>query len=74
MVCNIVKLTRKPDNSGLLCYISYMIDLLVYKMQNCSGGVNQDCIKSQQMGEDWKCFFAQVYNCDEAVSCRVAML
>ena len=29
-------------------------------MQNCSGGVNQDCIQAQQLGEEWKCFFAQV--------------
>ena len=27
-------------------------------MQNCSGGVNQDCIKANPT-EEWKCFFAQ---------------
>ena len=28
-------------------------------MQNCAGGVNQDCIAANP-GEEWKCFMAQV--------------
>ena len=28
-------------------------------MQNCVGGVNQDCVKANR-GEEWKCFMAQV--------------
>ena len=32
-------------------------------MQNCSGGINQACIKSQPPGDEWKCFFAQVRTC-----------
>ena len=28
-------------------------------MQNCMGGVNQDCIAANT-GEEWKCFMAQV--------------
>ena len=32
----------------------------VFKMQNCSDGVNQDCIKAMTpMNETWKCFMAQ---------------
>jgi len=27
-------------------------------MQNCAGGVNQDCIKGE-MADPWKCFFPQ---------------
>ncbi|XP_065887728.1 uncharacterized protein [Dysidea avara] len=30
----------------------------VYKMQNCKGGVNQDCIAANPT-EEWKCFMAQ---------------
>ncbi|XP_065887895.1 uncharacterized protein [Dysidea avara] len=30
----------------------------VYKMQNCTGGVNQDCIAANPT-EEWKCFMAQ---------------
>ena len=29
-------------------------------MQNCTGGVNQDCVKAYApQGEDWRCFFPQ---------------
>jgi hypothetical protein len=31
----------------------------VFKMQNCSGGVNSDCIAAANPGEEWMCFFAQ---------------
>ncbi|XP_064394259.1 uncharacterized protein LOC135341593 [Halichondria panicea] len=32
----------------------------VFKMQNCAGGVNQDCVKDlSPKGEEWKCFFPQ---------------
>lgn len=30
----------------------------VFQMQNCSGGVNQECIRANK-GSEWKCFFAQ---------------
>ena len=34
---------------------------LVFNMQNCSGGVDQDCINAYEgTGETWKCFMAQV--------------
>ena len=32
---------------------------VVFKMQNCSDGVNSDCIAAYP-GEEWKCFFPQV--------------
>ena len=32
---------------------------LVFNMQKCMGGVNQDCIAANT-GEEWKCFMAQV--------------
>jgi len=37
-------------------------------MQNCKGGVNQDCIAANPT-EEWKCFMAQVchYNVHNAV-------
>lgn len=32
----------------------------VYKMQNCTGGLNQDCVRAYSpQGEEWRCFFAQ---------------
>ncbi len=32
----------------------------VFKMQNCVGGVNQDCVKAYSASnEEWKCFFPQ---------------
>lgn len=32
-------------------------------MQNCSGGVDQDCIAAYSGSNDtWKCLMAQVYN------------
>ncbi|XP_065183346.1 uncharacterized protein LOC135814192 [Sycon ciliatum] len=31
----------------------------VYKMQNASSGVNQDCITKTPEADQWKCFFAQ---------------
>ena len=37
--------------------------LLVFDMQNCSGGVNQDCIAANPT-EEWRCFMAQVIHCD----------
>ena len=33
--------------------------ILVFDMQNCIGGVNQDCV-ADNPDEEWKCFFAQV--------------
>ena len=36
----------------------------VFMMQNCSMGVNQDCIAGYtSKGETWRCFFAQVHIC-----------
>ena len=32
---------------------------LVFNMQQCMDGVNQDCIAANT-GEEWKCFMAQV--------------
>ena len=35
--------------------------ILVFNMQNCSDGVNQDCIGAYKgTNETWKCFMAQV--------------
>ena len=31
----------------------------MYNMQNCSGGVNLDCVAANP-GQEWMCFFAQV--------------
>ena len=34
---------------------------LVFNMQQCMDGVNQDCIAAYTAaGEEWKCFMAQV--------------
>ena len=33
--------------------------ILVFDMQNCTGGVNQDCI-ADNPGEEWRCFVTQV--------------
>ena len=33
--------------------------IVVFKMQNCTGGVNQDCINANSNGT-WKCMMAQV--------------
>lgn len=36
---------------------------IVFNLQNCSGGVDQDCIAAYEpTNETWKCFMAQVYN------------
>ncbi len=32
----------------------------VFKMQNASAGVNQDCLKAQKPEDMWKCMFAPV--------------
>lgn len=34
--------------------------LAVFKMQNASAGVNQDCLKAQKPEDMWKCMFAPV--------------
>ena len=31
----------------------------IFVMQNCSGGVNSDCIRSKKGSERWQCFMAQ---------------
>ncbi|XP_062512571.1 uncharacterized protein LOC134188416 [Corticium candelabrum] len=31
----------------------------IFEMQNCSGGVNSDCIRSKEESERWQCFMAQ---------------
>ena len=40
----------------LICTVS----CVVYNMQNCSGGVNSDCVAANP-GQEWMCFFAQVF-------------
>jgi len=40
-----------------------IVTLLVFEMQNCRSGVNQDCIAANPK-EEWKCFMAQVIHCD----------
>ena len=39
--------------------ITYICIRLVFNMQKCMDGVNQDCIAANT-GEEWKCFMAQV--------------
>ena len=39
-----------------------IVALLVFKMQNCRSGVNQDCLAANPE-EEWKCFMAQVMYC-----------
>ena len=34
--------------------------LSVFKLQNVSGGLNEDCMKAMHRGEEWKCIFAPV--------------
>lgn len=36
--------------------------IIAFKMQNVSGGVNQDCLAAMPEDEGWKCGFANV--CD----------
>lgn len=39
----------------------YCLKHTVFYMQNCSGGVDQDCINAyKSTNETWKCFMAQV--------------
>ena len=45
----------------MVCKAQYIsVFHAVFKMQNCSGGVNSDCIAAANPGEEWMCFFAQV--------------
>ena len=42
------------DSDSMACFMC-----VVFNMQKCMGGVNQDCITANA-GEEWKCFMAQV--------------
>ena len=44
----------------IMLYTLQTLTQTVFKMQNCSDGVNQDCIKDMSSNnETWKCFMAQ---------------
>ena len=38
--------------------------VVVFKMQNASGGINQDCLAAMPADEEWKCGFSNVCSYD----------
>ena len=53
-------MVRNADDMHFGCFMVCGSFCLVFKMQNCVGGVNQDCVKDYTAkGEDWRCFFPQ---------------
>ena len=55
------------DNRGFCNQGNHVIELViiihslsVFKLQNVSGGLNEDCMTAMAQGEEWKCIFAPV--------------
>ena len=54
------ELLRIIKSSIIKIIICTAIIAIVFKMQNMSGGANQDCIAAMPANEGWKCGFANV--------------